>query len=139
MKQTIERDFYVDDILTGAQSEDSAISLQTNLISTLAHGQFDLSEWISSSLSVVLHLPEAFREANEKLEFLDREHVNKTMGLTWSPNQDVFSFKVAHLDECLQRSTLTKRKMLSDIAKVFDPLGWLSPITVQLKRLMQQS
>ena len=121
-KQANEQDFYVDDKFTGAQPEDSAISLQTNLISTLARGQFDLRKWTSSSPSVVLHLPEAFREANDNLEFLDKEHCIKTLGLTWSPNQDVLSFKVAHLGECLQRGTLTQRKMLSDI-KVFDPLG----------------
>ena len=88
---------------------------------------------------MVAHLPEAFREDSESLEFIDKEQFIKTLGLTRCPNQDVFSFEEVHLDECLRRGTLTKREMLSDIAKVFDPLGWLSPITVQLTQLMQQS
>ena len=138
-QQAIQRDFYVDDILTGAHSEEAAIKLQSNLISTLKKGQFDLRKWTSSLASVVLHLPEEYREGNENQQFLDKEHSIKTLGITWSPNQDAFSFKVVHLDEQLGEGKLTKREMLSDIAKVFDPLGWLSPVTVQLKQMMQQS
>ena len=29
--------------------------------------------------------------------------------------------------------------MLSDISKTFDPLGWLSPVTILLKQLMQRA
>ncbi len=136
-RQAIQRDFYVDDILTGSHSEESAIKLQENLISTLKKGQFELRNWTSNLPAVVLHLPEELREANEDLEFLSMEHSIKTLGITWRPNQDVFMFKVAHLDQCLEKEKLTKRRLLSDIAKVFDPLGWLSPITVQLKQMMQ--
>ena len=28
--------------------------------------------------------------------------------------------------------------MLSDFAKIFDPLGWMSPVSLELKYLMQQ-
>ena len=33
---------------------------------------------------------------------------------------------------------LTKRQILSDSAKGFDPFGWLSPFILQLKQLMQE-
>ena len=35
--------------------------------------------------------------------------------------------------------SLTKRKLLSAIATVYDPLGWLSPVTIQMKILFQDS
>lgn len=31
----------------------------------------------------------------------------------------------------------SKRSLLSDISKVFDPLGWLSPVTTKLKLIFQ--
>ena len=34
---------------------------------------------------------------------------------------------------------MTKKHVLSDISKMFDPLGWLSPVTIFLKQLMQRS
>ena len=42
--KAILRDFYVDDILTGAPSEQEGKHLQTSLISTLKNGQFDRLE-----------------------------------------------------------------------------------------------
>ena len=138
VKESIERDFYVDDILTGAASKEEAEALQSGLINTLKRGQFDLKKWTCSDASVTLNLPPEFREANESFEFLDQNHTIKTLGLVWNPTSDEFSFKVAHLEKNSATDSMTKRQMLSDIAKIFDPLGWLSPITMTLKHLMQQ-
>ena len=33
---------------------------------------------------------------------------------------------------------LTKRKLVSDIAKVFDVLGWFAPSTIKVKILLQR-
>ena len=55
--KAILRDFYVDDILTGAPSEQEAKPLQTNLIVTLKKGQCDLRKWTSSEPQVTMSLP----------------------------------------------------------------------------------
>ncbi|GIY85287.1 DUF1758 domain-containing protein [Caerostris darwini] len=65
---------------------------------------------------------------------IDDDTVN-TLGILWYPASYVFSFKVISL---FHEGTLTKRTLLSTIAKTFDPLGWLSPITIQSKLLMQK-
>ncbi|GIY74592.1 hypothetical protein CDAR_367941 [Caerostris darwini] len=59
----------------------------------------------------------------------------KTLGILWHPASNVFSFKVISL---FLKGTLTKRSLLSTIARTFDPLGWLSPITIQSKLLIQK-
>ena len=79
-----------------------------------------------------------YREANEEFKFLDETHTIKTLGVVWNPSSDKFTFTVSHLSNDLDEATITKRKMLSDIAKIFDPLGWLSPVSLELKHLMQQ-
>ena len=56
----------------------------------------------------------------------------------WNPKFDVFHFKVKQINEAIPAKALTKRQVLSDIAKIFDPLGWLSPISIKLKSLMQE-
>ena len=43
------------------------------------------------------------------------------------------------VDEAKKLHNVTKRQMLSDISKIFDPLGWLSPVTIQLKQMMQKT
>src|SRR5205823_2305472 len=51
------------------------------------------------------------------------------------PISDVFNVKIY---VPLVHPTTTKRQILSAIAKIFDPLGWLSPVTVRAKILLQE-
>ena len=138
VREAIKRDFYVDDLLTGASSEKEAEQLQDGLISTLKKAQFELRKWTSNIPELTLRLPPEFREANEDLKFLDEAHTIKTLGIVWSPSSDTFTFTVAHLSSDFGKKAITKRQVLSDIAKIFDPMGWLSPITLELKHLMQR-
>lgn len=55
------------------------------------------------------------------------------LGLKWDPSTDTLSFKT-HVSSIQP----TKRSVLSDIARVFDPLGFLSPMTFFTKHFMQQ-
>lgn len=57
----------------------------------------------------------------------------KALGV--QPNADVFTFKLS-LDEV--KFPLTKRKIVSEVAKLFDPLGWLSPSIMLAKLVIQQ-
>ncbi|XP_024882128.1 uncharacterized protein LOC112461207, partial [Temnothorax curvispinosus] len=57
----------------------------------------------------------------------------KVLGLRWYPQTDNFGFQVHPLDrDC------TKRTILSELARIFDPLGFLTPLTFAAKRLIQQ-
>ena len=110
------------------------------MIQALKHAKFDLRKWTCSEASHVLSLPPEYREANDNLEFLENDHTIKTLGILWNPTQDVFLFKVAHVEkDTFDNNIVTKRQMLSDISKIFDPLGWLSPVTIQLKQMMQKT
>ncbi|GFW00347.1 integrase catalytic domain-containing protein [Trichonephila clavipes] len=66
---------------------------------------------------------------------IDNDDTVKTLGILWHLASDVFYFKITPLSF---ESTLTKRTLLSTIAKTFDPLEWLSPITIQSKTFMQR-
>ena len=138
-KEAILRDFYVDDILTEASSIKEAEQVLNDLIQSLQRVQFDLKKWTSNVPSLVLALPAEYREANENLKFLDPTHTIKTMGVTWNPFDDLFSFEVAHISDDINDDGMTKRQMLSDIAKSFDPLGRLFPVTMLLKSMMQRA
>ncbi|GIY43626.1 reverse transcriptase [Caerostris darwini] len=90
-----------------------------------------LRKWACNELTNLIQ--EDLRLLNVSLS-IDDDTV-KTLGILWHPASDVFSFKVNSLSF---EGALTKRTLLSTIAKTFDPLGWLSPITIQSKLLMQK-
>ena len=140
VQRAILRDFYADDILTGANSIKDARVLQKQFVETLKRGRFDLRQWTSNESGIFLDRPPKYREANDKLEFLDKDHTIKTLGIVWQQSEDCFVFDVSHIErDNFERKNFTKRQMLSDISKTFDPLGWLSPVTIFLKQLLQRA
>ncbi|XP_072380581.1 uncharacterized protein [Diabrotica undecimpunctata] len=59
----------------------------------------------------------------------------KVLGINWSPDLDDFSFKPPVYEGA---PPLTKRKVLSYVSRMYDPLGLLSPIIVHSKRFLQR-
>lgn len=65
---------------------------------------------------------------------LDKEdnHFIKILGLQWCPQTDSFFFSVKIIE-----SSITERNILSQIPRIFDPLGFLSPMTLIAKLIIQ--
>ncbi len=126
---------YVDDLCSGASSEDKAIEIQDGLNEVLAKFGFDLRKWSSNSASLVQRLPEELRESKDELVYKDEFYNVKTLGVKWKPNADTLSLATHDLEP----TCFTKRALLSDSSSFFDPLGWISPTILQLKCLMQQT
>ncbi|XP_052747145.1 interaptin-like [Bicyclus anynana] len=109
--------FFMDDFLWSVDSDEEAINLLDELIALLRRGGFLLRKWSSNSLSVLKHLPDNHRET--PLEFDDETSFSiKVLGLQWSPASDSFSFSTAP-----SNPVVTKRTILSQIGRQFDPLG----------------
>lgn len=69
-------------------------------------------------------------------ELEDKEQ--KVLGEIWNRADDTIIFKFDALIELSENMELTKRNLLKIIAKFFDPLGVLSPLTVAMKVLFQE-
>lgn len=57
----------------------------------------------------------------------------KDLGLQWDPKSDFFSYSFQPIDYLC-----TKRNILSQIARLLDPLGLLAPCVLPAKHIMQQ-
>ncbi|XP_075156056.1 uncharacterized protein LOC142229387 [Haematobia irritans] len=60
---------------------------------------------------------------------------NLTLGIRWNALSDSFFFVV---QEFPPTCSYTKREVLSQISKLFDPAGWLAPYIIVAKIIMQQ-
>lgn len=132
ISKIIKRDFYVDDLLTGANSIEEAKGLRRELSEVLGSGGFELRKWYSNNSEILKELvPE---QEYGILEFSSHECA-KTLGLTWSCQNDTlrYNIQISGKDK-----GVTKRTILSMIAKIFDPLGLLSPVIIIAKMLMQR-
>ena len=132
LRLAIKNAMYVEDLLTGASDVEHATQLQDEIIAELKTACFDVRKWTSSVSSLVERLPSSFRETSDEI-INSNDYPVKTLGIKWSPVPDHFTFTV-----CLDKDfPTTKRKILSEVTKLFDPLGCLSPTTIQLKSFLQ--
>lgn len=126
-------DIYVDDIVTGCNSVEEALKLQADLTLLLKRGGFELRKWASNNNLLLCNLPQDIIHSNS-LHFDEKtENTIKILGLKWNPSEDTFSYSVRPLDK-----PCTKRNILSELARIYDPLGFLTPVTLVSKLLIQQ-
>ncbi|RLU18548.1 hypothetical protein DMN91_008905 [Ooceraea biroi] len=94
-----------------ADTPERAADKAKQLAQLLIAGGFPLQKWSTNDLTILANIHES-----SQLDFSNREFnaEARTLGLIWNPNSDTFRFKL------------------------FDPLGWLSPITLVGKMLIQQ-
>nr|CAI5839870.1 unnamed protein product [Callosobruchus analis] len=129
----IDHDMYVDDLITGFNEIDQAITICNQIAKVLKSAAFSLRKWASNSETILAGLEETY-DAFSILDLSKTDKI-KTLGLQWSAQSDSLSYKVI---EYHKAEPLTKRQLLSSIAKIFDPLGLVSPCIIKAKILIQQ-
>lgn len=128
----IKYDFYVDDLISGANSISQAIENSRKISQILEQGGFKLRKWVANNQGIV----EAVADPDDCTTPKDLcESKNaKTLGLIWGSHSDLLMYVINQ--NISQR--VNKRVILSDIAQIFDPLGLLAPCIIQAKIFMQR-
>ena len=103
------------------------------MIETLNKNCLPLRKWSSIEPQLVTRLPKDLQEAGKAYEINDKTHKIKTLGLTWHPLEDHFVYACS--SEYV--SIITKRTLLSDVSKHFDPIGLIAPVLVVAKIIIQ--
>ena len=99
------------------------------IIKTLEAGKLPLTKWMSNNEEVLTHI-----EENKKLSaYIDEIKAVKTLGLMFYPGEDMFGYKIKELEKI----KFTKRGLLSVAASLYDPIGWMIPVIVKLRLLIQ--
>ncbi|XP_055542828.1 uncharacterized protein LOC129728416 [Wyeomyia smithii] len=130
--EIVQDDSYIDDILSGAETVDDAIHLKNELIAMFESGRFDLHKWCSNSSSFLEQLPDA--KIEQKL-LVGEKHAVKTLGIIWKPDEDVFMFNISSATQATRETS--KRAILSEISKFYDPIGLAGPVILIAKLIMQ--
>ena len=130
--QVILKDFYVDDMLSGASTREEAVQLGIEVSNILKSGCMILRKWISNDPVVVQSIT-GVDNASSEVYFGEKDQ-NKTLGLYWSFRKDVLMYSINFGSSKVN----TKRSILSDISRIYDPLGLLGPCVILAKILLQK-
>ena len=132
--QFIRRDFYVDDGITSVSNTNEGKSLIQDARRICADGNLRLHKFVSNDKKVLEHLPTSeLAEAKVDL-FKDTQSTQRTLGLEWETNSDKLVFN----NRQITAQPATRRRLLSVIGQLFNPLGLLAPVTLAGKNILRE-
>ena len=128
--QVLKNNTYIEEICDSLHSVQQAKRLTTELDEVLLKGGFQVKGWLSNqSLE-----NEIIRQEKPEMKLLQRAAQDKILGTVWNHAKDMLLFNVNPPNHI----TLTKRTVLSQIARIFDPAGFAAAFLVRAKIGMQR-
>ncbi|KAJ0169427.1 hypothetical protein K1T71_015014 [Dendrolimus kikuchii] len=128
------QDYYMDDLLTGCETTVQAIDIYKEMNNLMRAGGFELQKWCSNSDELLGHIEEENQRSNQSVVFKSNDNI-KVLGLSWNKTTDEFEYHF-NLPENDDQGT-TKRMVLSAIARLYDPMGWIAPVIITSKIFIQ--
>ncbi|XP_071149289.1 uncharacterized protein [Mytilus edulis] len=127
--ERLTNDLYVDNIISSFSEENDLINYYNQTRPLFANAGFNLRSWASNS--------EILQEFARKDSVVDNDKIIKVLGLKWNAEKDTITF--AKKDALGNKNkAVTKRDVLKQTSRIYDPLGILSPITVRNKMFLQE-
>ena len=125
---TLGRNFYVDDMLKSVPTEERAIEVVQGTKAMCKKGGFKLTKFVSNSRKVLESVTEEDRA--KKIKGLDlgqdKLPVERVLGVCWCVESDT-----------LKDQPCTRRGILATISSVYDPLGFIAPVMLVRKKILQ--
>lgn len=132
--EILQKNTYVDDTFGGADSIEEARDAVKQLDNLCMAGGFYLHKWTANDSSILSSISSDRCAVKNMIQLQENASIS-TLGICWKTELDFFHFTSPF--DTTSTSQPTKRSILSNIARLYDPLGWISPITIQAKILMQ--
>ncbi|XP_073671735.1 uncharacterized protein [Paramisgurnus dabryanus] len=131
----IQRNFYVDDGLVCATSNAEAIQLIKKARDLCSTGKLRLHKFVSNSKEVLKSIPKD--ECAESVKDMDmalgEPLIERALGIQWCVSSDDFQFRGT-----IKEHPNTRRGVLSTVASIYDPLGFVAPFILRGKQILQQ-
>ena len=121
--EVIRECLYMDDPVSGADALEDAVATVKQLLEFFTSIHMKLHKLSSNSKELLSNFDEAI---------VKKTSITGILGLEWNTESDTLLVRNAPSE-----APITKREVLSVISKIFDPLGFHSPLTCKGKMLMQ--
>ena len=133
VRSLIVNNFYMDDCLFTAPTVQQAIYLRKQVLSLLKNRGFKLTKFLSNNKELLQSIPE---EDSAKSKTTENDGIlsscRRILGMLCDNEEDCFKFHAK-----LKDGPFTRRALLSASSSVFDPLGFLAPLILAAKLLLQ--
>ena len=164
--ETIQNSIYVDDLISGGVDVEETFKLYEDSKSRLAEANFNLRKISTNSkelqdkvcqLNQTVTVNNSTNGANsnscQQLVLEEQssytgstlgpplptsDDKQKVLGTLWDSNKDNLVIDIKDVADLAQEVQATKRNVISVSSKIYDPMGFISPLTVNLKLMFQE-
>ena len=153
---SIVQSLYVDDLVCGANDEESAYELFEGAKKILGSGSFNLRKFTTNSLRLQRvidkaenapsnspektphnDLDETYAKATIRPDCYIRPGDQKVLGVCWNVPSDNLLFSFDCLAVLAAKMEPMKRNVVSVVSRFYDPIGLVTPITIRFKTFVQ--
>ena len=123
----MQNNLYVDNVISGGNSEEEVMSYYKKSRAMMSQANFNLRSWASNSIQLQNLAKQDGRAKTS--------NIVKVLGLMWNTSLDQLS--LTPRDITTTTPLITKCDVLRDSSSIFDPLGLITPVTIQAKIFLQ--
>lgn len=126
---TIRETIYMDDVMDGKDDFDEAVESSKQIAELFMLASMKPHKWNSNNLDIL-------RKAGIVSSDWANVQNQKVLGVQWDSVKDVICFDFTEVAD-IKVEQETKRTLIQQAAKMFDPLGLIAPFTLKAKLLFQ--
>ncbi|XP_054713646.1 uncharacterized protein LOC129223104 [Uloborus diversus] len=126
----LDRAFYIDNCVTSVDNEKDLVDFVKSSTEILAEARMDLRMWTYGPAEKDIELAPEYLSADSPAE-----NPVLVLGIMWDRKLDNLHVKIENV---AVSEKVTKREVLSLTQSIFDPLGFLTPVLLQAKLLLQE-
>jgi hypothetical protein len=126
------RSVYVDNVVFGADNDETAYQLFIDSKELLKKGGFNLRKFVNNN-----------PDLKQKIDFVEgitgmgsREKL--VLGVQWNIEKDEFVFRIPEIVNEESEAIVTWHYVVHSVGKFFYPIGILSPVVIRIKMLFQE-
>lgn len=125
----IESNIYVDNLISGSETREEALKYYAEFLSTFQAASLSLQSWAFSDPSL--------NERAISEGVADVSTLTKTLGLLWNRSTDTLQLPLFFLSPFCSTAP-TKRDVLRRLSSIYDPLGFITPLSIPARILIQE-
>lgn len=125
----LRQELYVDDLITGSTSVPKAQEVKEKATTIFQDACFKLHKWHSNEHELETTQTQEDDPTYAKQQLgIPEGGESSLLGLAWNKERDTVSVTMP-----TEKTVITKRGILAKLAKIYDPLGFVSPLTLRGK------
>ena len=132
----LRKSLYVDDLVSGGRTVQQAQQNKQESTDILHDVTFQLHKWNSNHRELedsTSAIPEDETQAYAKQQLDSKAEGSKILGLKWNKQRDTLYVVMP-----VEGAPPTKRGILGKLARIYDPLGFVAPLTLIGKRIYRE-